>query len=131
MKCHEIIEAVQQSAELTREEASAAVTAVLSACARCLPALVRHQYGERLPGLVEESMEPFGSPHPLDATHVIAEVGWRLEVAPTRACRLTWAVLNVLRTQDPDFFADLTTQLGADVVSLLTAEQEPEPPSPR
>ncbi|MET8429037.1 DUF2267 domain-containing protein [Nocardia sp. NPDC004860] len=126
MKCDEIIEAVQQSAELdTREQAREAVTAVLSTCARSLPAAVRHQHAQQLPGLLEESMEPFGRPHPLDGSHVIAEVGWRLEVEPTRACRVTRAVLKVLRIHDPDFLADLTAHLGADVVSMLAAEQEP------
>ncbi|MFE3280598.1 hypothetical protein [Nocardia sp. NPDC059239] len=49
----------------------------------------------------------------------------RLEVAPTRACRLTRAVLKVLQIHDPDFLADLTAHLGAGVVSMLAAEQEP------
>ncbi|MFE3001379.1 DUF2267 domain-containing protein [Nocardia sp. NPDC059246] len=59
MKCDEIIEAVQQLAELdTRGQAREAVMAVLSTCARSLPAAVRHQYGQQLPGLLEGPVPP-------------------------------------------------------------------------
>ncbi|MEV6102936.1 DUF2267 domain-containing protein [Nocardia sp. NPDC051981] len=116
-----MLDAVARAAELdTSDQARDALTAVLATCAHCLPPPVRHRHAHRLPGLFEPAIDAYGEPRPLDSTTVIAEVAWRLEVAPERAHQLIAAVLHTLQIQDPDLLADLTAHLRADVIDLLT-----------